>query len=216
VDAVVITSATISSAIAGEWAATGRAAVLFNRIVPGADVASVSCDNEGGGRAIADYLVSQGHRRIAFVAGRADTSTNLDRERGFLLRLGELGMPLYVRVEGGEYSYEAGHAATLQLGMTRPDAIFFANDIMALGGMDALRRQLGLRVPEDVSVVGFDDIPMAGWPSYDITAVQQPVTDMIEETVQILLESARRRHVPRPVRLLPGRLIERSSTRAKS
>ena len=215
VDAVVIASATISSAMAREWAATGRAAVLFNRTVPGAGpwagVASVSCDNEAGGRAVADFLVARGHLRPAFVAGRRDTSTNLDRERGFLGRLQELGVKLHARAAGGEYSYEAGFAAALELAAREPDAIFFANDIMALGGMDALRHRLGLQVPEDVSVVGFDDIPMAAWPSYDLTTVQQPVQRMIEETVRILVEAGRGGSPQ--VRLLPGCFIERGSTR---
>ncbi|MBV9747751.1 MAG: LacI family DNA-binding transcriptional regulator [Acetobacteraceae bacterium] len=215
VDAVVIASATISSAMAREWAATGRAAVLFNRTVPGAKVASVSCDNEAGGRAVADFLVARGHRCPAFVAGRRDTSTNLDRERGFLARLQDLGVPLHARVDGGEYSYEAGFAAALELAGQRPDAIFFANDIMALGGMDALRHRLRLCVPEDVSVVGFDDIPMAAWPSYGLTTVQQPVQRMIEETVRILVEAGRGGEATQ-VHLLPGCLIERGSTRGRA
>jgi DNA-binding LacI/PurR family transcriptional regulator len=211
VDAVVIASATISSAMTRAWTATGRPAVLFNRTVPGAGVTTVSCDNLAGGRAVAELLVSLGRRRIAYVAGRSDTSTNADRELGFIQRLGELGVALHARAGGREYGYEQGYAATLELAATRPDAIFYANDITALGGMDALRQELGLRVPEDVAVVGFDDIAMAAWPSYGLTTVRQPVQAMIEATVACLAANMlgagdAEQHV------ICGPLIERAST----
>ncbi len=214
VDAVVIASATISSEVAGAWAATGRPAVLFNRAVPGAAVTTVTCDNVAGGRAVADFLVARGHRRLAFVAGRADTSTNVERELGFLGRLGELGVTLHARGGGKDYGYQAGYAATLDIAPTRPDAIFYANDITALGGMDALRQELGLRVPADVSVIGFDDIPMAAWPSYQLTTVQQPVALMVERTVQFIAACLRDGVTALQTHVLPGPLIERGSTRA--
>ena len=214
VDAVVIASATISSAMTREWTATGRPAVLFNRTVPGAGVTTVSCDNFAAGRAVAELFVNLGRRRIAYVAGRSDTSTNADRERGFTQRLGELGMALHARAGGQEYSYEHGYAATLELAATRPDAIFYANDITAFGGMDALRQELGQRVPEDVAVVGFDDIPMAAWPSYGLTTVRQPVQAMIEATVACLAANMVR-SCDAEQHVLCGPLIERSSTGGK-
>lgn len=183
VDAVIIASATISSAMARDWTATGRPAILFNRIIPGADVTTVSCDNLAGGRAVADHLLDLGRRRIAYVAGRADTSTNAEREEGFVRRLQERGCPLHARAGAADYGYDEGYRATLDLAAAQPDAIFYANDITALGGMDALRQALSLRIPEDVAVVGFDDIAMAAWPSYALTTVRQPIGAMIEATV---------------------------------
>ncbi|WP_419760363.1 LacI family DNA-binding transcriptional regulator [Acidisoma sp.] len=211
VDAVVIASATVSSAMALEWTQTGRPAVLFNRTVPGAGVTTVSCDNLAGGRDVADLLVSLGRRRIAYVAGRSDTSTNADREHGFTQRLNQLGVALHARSGGEEYGYEHGYRATLELAAKRPDAVFYANDITALGGMDALRQELGLAVPEDVAVVGYDDIPMAAWPSYGLTTVRQPVQAMIEATVACLAADMSgpgdaQMHV------IGGPLIERAST----
>jgi DNA-binding LacI/PurR family transcriptional regulator len=212
IETVIIASATISSSIANEWARTGRKAILFNRTVPKASVASVSCDNVEGARAVADHLAGLGRRRIGLVAGRRDTSTNLDREHGFLERLGELGIGLTGRVEGGDYTFAAGHAAALALAPLHPDAIFFANDIMALGGIDAIRYQLGLRVPEDIAVVGFDDIPMAAWPGYDLTTVRQPVERMIEDTVSLVAQEAGWT-TDAPARIAhAGNLIVRGST----
>jgi DNA-binding LacI/PurR family transcriptional regulator len=211
VDAVVIASATISSVMARDWAATGRSVVLFNRIVPDARATSVSCDNVAGGRMVADLLLAQGRRRLAFVAGRADTSTNLDRARGFIERLGECGVSLHAREEGGDYTYRAGYDAMLRLGRG-PDGVFFANDILALGGLDALRHVLGAHVPQDVSVVGFDDIAMAEWPSYRLTTVQQPVADMVDIAVRALVDALVHKAGTPRTHLVPGLLIERSTT----
>ncbi|MGH7118417.1 MAG: LacI family DNA-binding transcriptional regulator [Acetobacteraceae bacterium] len=216
VDAVVVTSATISSAMARDWTATGRSAVLFNRTVPEADIASVLCDNVGGARTLADHLVDSGHRRVAYAAGRPDTSTNVDRERGFLERLAERGVPLYARAGGEEYDYASGCRAAIALAPAGPDCIFFANDIMALGGMDALRTTLGLHVPQDVSVVGFDDIEMAGWPTYELTTVRQPVQAMIDLTIQLVLDSLNNRGNSVVAHVVPGPLIVRKSTMTRS
>jgi DNA-binding LacI/PurR family transcriptional regulator len=209
---VVIASAIISSGIANEWAKTGRKAILFNRTVPKASVASVSCDNVAGARAVADHLAGLGRRRLCFVSGRRDTSTNLDREHGFLSRLGELEIGLAGRAEGGDYTFAAGHAAALALAPLRPDAIFFASDVMAIGGIDAIRHRLGLRVPDDVAVVGFDDIPMAAWPGYDLTTVRQPIDRMIDDTVSLVAGDAAWA-AETPARIVhAGQLIPRSST----
>lgn len=213
VEAVVIASATISSEMARVWTATGRPAVLINRTVPDAGATTVSCDNEAGAREIADYLVAHGHRRLAYVSGKQNTSTNVERERGFRGRLRELGLDVFACVAGREYSYASGYAAALELAPSRPDAVFFANDIMALGGMDAFRHECGMRVPEDISIVGFDDIPMANWPSYRLTTVQQPLARMVEATVQCLRLALSGRTAEPTTHLIPGTLIERASTR---
>jgi LacI family transcriptional regulator len=94
-----------------------------------------------------------------------------------------------------------------------PDAVFVCNDHMAFAVMDVLRHELGLKVPEDVSVVGFDDVPPAAWPAYDLTSFRQRVNRMVAETVTTLIE-----HIEggatEPRRLaIDGILIERGSTR---
>ena len=186
VDALIVASASISSRIAEEWRNESRRIVLINRTIPGTAAATVSCDNVAGARALAELLVSSGHRRIAYVAGPEHTSTNREREKGLIAALMERGQVLVGRVDAGDYSFAAGHAAARACMKARPDAIFFANDILALGGMDCLRHDMGLRVPQDVSVVGFDDIPMAAWPSYDLTTVRQPVEQMVDRAVAAL------------------------------
>jgi DNA-binding LacI/PurR family transcriptional regulator len=89
----------------------------------------------------------------------------------------------------GAYAREKAAAVTRELcqGPERPDAIFVGNDHMAFAVMDTLRHELGLRVPQDVSVVGYDDVPMAAWPAYGLTTIRQPVNRMVEATVAALL-----------------------------
>lgn len=190
VDGVVITSATLSSKLADEFARTGTPVVLFNRYAATARTHVVRCDNYAGGRMVADAFLDAGHRRIAYIAGEEGSSTNQDRERGLVDRLNERGVQLWQRASG-DYSYEAGYVAAQQLlrGSERPDAIFCADDMTAIGAMDAARYELGLRIPEDLSVIGFDDIPMAAWSAYSLTTIRQPFEEMVEATIQQLLNA---------------------------
>ncbi|MEJ1159416.1 LacI family DNA-binding transcriptional regulator [Prosthecomicrobium sp. N25] len=210
VDALVIVSATVLSGLDLAWAAEGRRAILVNRVAPDAGLASVTCDNVGGPRAIADHFHALGHRRVAYVAGLTATHVGRERQSAFATRVAELGMTLSALVPGGRYAYEVGHAAAV--GIARAggvDAIFFANDIMALGGMDALREVAGLRIPEDVAVAGFDDIDMAAWPHYRLTTYRQPVDAIVERTMALLDGND-----PPPgfVDVVPGELVVRNST----
>ncbi len=96
----------------------------------------------------------------------------------------------------------------------RPDAVFVASDHMAFAVMDTLRFELGLRIPQDVSVVGFDDVPQASWPSYALTTVAQPLERMVSETVGLLRSYLRDDSLqPAQEVVLPGELKIRSSTR---
>ena len=213
VDAIVITSATVSSRMASVCAAQQIPVVLFNRYVPGLKVAAICCDNVAGGRAVADYLHDTGHVRPAYVGGERDATTNLDRARGFTERLLELGIPLHAHEVGGAFSYAAGYNAADRLVRQnmRPDGIFFASDVMAVGGIDAIRAA-NLRIPQDISVIGFDDVPMANWPAYELTTVRQPIAQMVDETAKILgFDKTTIKKPPRKIHFMEGMLIERKT-----
>ncbi len=101
-------------------------------------------------------------------------------------------------------------------GPDRPDALFVCNDHMAFAAMDVLRFELGLRIPQDVSVASFDDVPIAAWPAYDLTSYRQPVNTMVAETVTTLMDRIEGRNFePRRLRL-EGALVVRGSTRAET
>ena len=213
VDAVVVISATVLSGASLRWATEGRAAVLVNRTIPDQTLTSVSCDNVEGSRAIADHFYAIGRRQVAFVGGLTHTTTNLERQNAFITRVAELGMTLTHAVSGGEYSYEAGYRAAMEIGRAqRTEAVFFANDILALGGFDAFHDGLGLRIPEDIAMAGFDDIAMSRWPRYSLTTFSQPVDAMIEKTVELINAQLAPGEYTPTQNALSGELLVRHST----
>ena len=219
VDGIVLGATTLSSALAQRCADASIPVVLFNRIMASGSagaVSSVRSDNVGGGRDIARFLVASGHQRIAYIAGREDSSTNLERERGFRDGLAELGQRIYARAIGNYDVAQARQAARDLFGHAadRPDAVFVAGDQMAIAVLDTLRHELGLAVPHDVSVVGFDNVPQAAWASYELTTFEQPVEPMVEATVALLQGYLRQTQTP-PSRnlVVPGQLIIRQSAR---
>jgi DNA-binding LacI/PurR family transcriptional regulator len=214
VDGLILASTTLSSRLAAECRAHGIPVVLFNRTTDGrSTVESVTGDNRRGGRTIADFLVAGGHRRFAFMAGVEHSSTSRDRERGFREGLAAHGVSRIARV-AGHYDFDRAGAAAAALfdAPVRPDALFCASDHMAIAAIDAARRR-GLRVPQDVSIVGFDDAVPARWAGYDLTTFLQPVDAMVEATVGLL--QARLADPALPLRriVVPGVLIVRGSAR---
>ena len=195
-----------------------RPVVLFNRHSAQAEVLQVACDHASAARLLASRLFAAGHRRFAVVTGPADGPVSALRVGNFLARLVELGVQ-GVEQFAGDYHYESGHAAAMKLlaaapqhaPKLRPDVVFCANDAMALGVLDAARFALMLRVPSDVSVVGFDDIPAGRRPAYLLTTVSQPFEDMALAAAQLLRQQLDDVPVPSPQVLLAGTLIERGS-----
>ena len=220
VDGIVLAAATLSSNLARQCADASIPVVLFNRVMAAGSsgaVSSVRSDNVAGGGAVARFLADSGHRRIAYIAGNEESSTNLERERGFRDGLAEAGLRIWARGIGN-YDFEQARRTTRQLfaaGSERPDAVFVASDHMAFAVMDVLRFELGLGVPQDVSVVGFDNVPQADWASYRLTTVEQPVGLMIEATVS-LLQNYLRDDAAAPAEnvVIPVELIVRESARA--
>lgn len=214
VEGIVMASATLSSRLASECANTGIPIVQLNRYDASSPASSVTSDNIEGGRLVADLLVRAGHQRIAFIAGAEDSSTNRDREAGFYKGLAQHGMTVVARAVGGYKFHGAAEAARSLLAVAQPpDAIFVANDHMAFAVMDVLRGELGLRIPEDVSIVGYDDVPEAAWQGYALTTVSQSPQHMIEASVDILIEQIEQQAVRSRAAVAPAKLVIRQSAR---
>jgi DNA-binding LacI/PurR family transcriptional regulator len=115
----------------------------------------------------------------------------------------------------GDYTYESGYELGKRILQTDepPDALFCANDLMAMGVMDAARNELGIRVPEDISIVGFDDITPAQWPPYRITTYRQPLEQLVAETIDVLLSAVKNPGSEVVTRILKGELVIRDSAR---
>ncbi len=214
VDGLVMASVAMSSDLAGRCDEAGVPVVLFNRTQDDPRFSAVTSDNAGGGRRLAEFLLAGGHERIGYVAGWEGASTQRDREAGFRAGLAAAGRGLFAR-GCGDYEFgRAEGAARAMFGRPdRPDAVFVANDHMALAVMDVLRFELGLRIPGDVSVVSYDDVPQAAWRSYALTTVGQPTDLMVRATVEALVARIERDD-PSPRRAcFPGRLVVRGSAR---
>ena len=214
VDGIIAASVGLSNDLTRRCEGLGIPILLFNRHQFDARLTSVTSDNVAGGRRLAEFLVAGGHKRIAHIAGWEGASTQIDREAGFLAGLQATGSDLFAR-EVGNFNFEIAKDAARRMfkQSERPDAVFVANDHMAFAVMDVLRFELGLRVPEDVSVVGYDDVALASWPSYDLTTVRQPANRMVAETVTALLgRLSGAEEEPRQI-TLDGPLMIRGSAR---
>ena len=188
VDGIITASVAMSNAITERCSAAGIPVVMFNRGQDGPGLSSVTSANVAGGAQVAEFLLAGGHTRIAHIAGWQGSSTGRDRRQGFVTRLAEAGVTLSAEIDGMYDRDTAATAArTLIDSATPPDAIFVGNDHMAFAVLDVLRHERGLSVPGDISVVGYDDVPLAAWPAYDLTTVRQPVNRMVEATVETLL-----------------------------
>lgn len=156
---------------------------------PAPDVASVGSGNWAGGLMATRHLVELGHRRIGIITGPTDMLCSRARLSGYRTAFDEAGIPIDSSlIEVGEFHYENGVEAGTRM-LSRPDrptAIFTGNDLQAFGVYQAAR-SLGLRVPDDVSVVGYDDVPTARWVGPQLTTVHQPLKEMAEQAVRLVL-----------------------------
>ncbi len=222
VDGLVLASTSVSSGLASRCADAGIPVVLFNRTTlnPAGkpyNTSAVVSDNHAGGVAVAQHLAALGCEKIAFIAGMQDSSTNLAREAGFNEGLAQSGLRCYARAIG-HYNFNQAQQAARDLftpANTRPDAVFVANDHMAIAVMDVLRHELGLGVPSDVCVAGFDDVPQAAWGAYQLTSVTQSLDPMIAATVDLLIEQINGEVSPQ-IKTIACELVVRQSTSRQS
>lgn len=187
--------------------------VLYNRFAEGGQVPSVFCDSLGGERLLIDRLVAAGHERFTIIGGPPDSYVGNQRVEGALAQLARHG--LEARVLPGHFDHESG-AEGLRRALDaaeRPDAIVCANDLMAIGAMDTARDEFGLKVPGDLSIVGFDGVGPAAWPSYRLTTIRQPVRRMTDAAVTMLLERIENPDLPPEIRSFTGSFIEGRSAR---
>ncbi|MEM9709652.1 MAG: LacI family DNA-binding transcriptional regulator [Pseudomonadota bacterium] len=213
VDGIVTASVSMSDELAARCAAAGKPVVLFNRGQEDTHLSQVTAANRAGGRKVADCLVKASHKRIAHISGWLGSMTGRDRAAGFAEGLAEAGLEPVAMQDGAYQWHRAAEAARAIMAEAKPDAIFVGNDVMAFAVMDTLRFELGLDVPGDVAVIGYDDVAMASWPAYDLSTVRQPADAMVEATVELLLEQIEAPGTPPRKIEIDGPLILRGSTR---
>ncbi|MFH7337955.1 LacI family DNA-binding transcriptional regulator [Streptomyces hygroscopicus] len=182
---------------------------------PGPDVPSIGATNWQGGLAATRHLVELGHTRIGAISGPSRMMCSRARIDGYRAALETAGLPVDPSlVVAGDFHHDAGYRLGMEL-LRRPDrptAVFAGNDLQAVGLYEAAR-ELGLRIPEDLSVVGFDDLPVARWVGPPLTTVRQPLTEMAEAAARLVLELGSAPEERAATRLeLATSLVVRSST----
>lgn len=188
-DGVVITSVRLDAQLPEMLSRRGVPFVLVNRIIDGTAADAVVADNVHGGHLAAQLLIAAGHTRIGALFGPQETSTGRDRESGFRAGLAQGGLSLPdSRVRHGEFDHAYGRGALTSLlrGRYRPTAVFCTNDIIAMGAVNAAH-ELGLRIPDDIALTGFDDLEQAAWPVYDLTTIKVPFDAMLRSAIGMLL-----------------------------
>ncbi|MEZ5796643.1 MAG: LacI family DNA-binding transcriptional regulator [Paracoccaceae bacterium] len=183
--AIVIASVNSSDKALEQCHRHGIPVVLINRLANDGHTSSVLCNNEAGARVMARYLIEGGHRRIAVLSGREGSIVNRDRLIGLRAVLAEHGLTEVAELKG-EFIFDKAYQVTRDYLKARPDvdAIFAVSDLMACGAMDAARDE-GIRVPQDLSIVGFDGIRPASWPAYRLTTVEQPAEEMLKRAIEL-------------------------------
>jgi LacI family transcriptional regulator len=174
---------------------------------------AIDVDNYTGGRIATEHLLSLGHKRIGFISGLFEASAA--RVRGYKEALVNAGIPFDQNlVVAGDFLQPSGFNATIELLALAnpPTAIFAANDLMAFGALEAIKEH-GLRVPQDISVIGFDDIPMASQVFPPLTTIRQPLAEMGRAAVRMMLAKLRGVEPPSNRITLATELVERASTR---
>lgn len=212
----IVAAAWLSAAHIDQFAEVGVPVLIYNRAPQQGRASAVGCDHRGSGAMLGDLLLAAGHRRFALIHGPRVSPVSDERLGGVRDRLRTAGVTDVIEADG-DFGYESGRRAVGGLARAGPlvdTAIVAASDWMALGALDALRHDLGLEAPRDVSVAGFDGVAPAAWSSYRLTTMRQPVRDMARAAAAMLLAS---RGAPSPFaerRLFSGVLMIGGSTRA--
>jgi DNA-binding LacI/PurR family transcriptional regulator len=188
--------------------------VLYNRTAQSALAASVCCDSAAGERDLVERLLAAGHKRFGLIAGPADSYVGEERRSAALQRLEEAGIT-DVPVVRGDFSYDSGRQGIHAIAARGPlpDALICVSDLMAIGAMDGARIDLGITIPQALSIVGFDGSGPAHWANYSLTSIRQPVRRMTGAAVSMLMERIEDRSTSAERRLFAGELLQGHSAR---
>ncbi|HJV03370.1 MAG TPA: LacI family DNA-binding transcriptional regulator [Burkholderiaceae bacterium] len=210
-----ISVATLSDDQVVEFRRRGVPLVLLNRRTPGQVAHTVACDQVEAARALVSRLAAAGHRQFALIEGPTDSLISQERRRGAWQRLTELGLPAPLVVTG-QYDYASGGTGlrdAIRLLGRVPDAVICASDVMAIGCLDCARHELGLAVPGQLSVAGFDAVEPSNWLSYNLTTLRQPMEQMAAAAADLLVAQIDGRATDAHPRLFSAQFIEGATAR---
>jgi DNA-binding LacI/PurR family transcriptional regulator len=210
---IVVMSGMPPSRVVEECLGNGVPVILVNKLLPELDVDTVVADHAAGGRLAAEQLLAAGCRRLGVVSSAARTASLMGRLDAFRARAAEAGVAVRVW-QDGPTDYAAGRAAALEMLRDEAlDGVFCVSDLLALGFLDAARSECARRVPDDLSVIGFDDIPQASWSAYRLTTFRQPVRDLTAAVMRLIRRRADDAAAPHTLATVPVALVARSTVR---
>jgi DNA-binding LacI/PurR family transcriptional regulator len=214
VDGVIIASSTLPSRFAEAFRAAGLPVVhAFGRYSVSPDIYVAGIDNIACGRMAAETLLARGYRRVAFLGGPEAATSTQDRAAGFLGRLAaETGVEVGASYAAA-YTFEAGREEMRRLlGRGPAEAYFCGDDLLAVGALSAAQ-EAGLSTPGDIGLIGLNDMEMAGWQNIRLTTIRQPVSQIIDAAIELVVGAIARPDRHPEARLFPCRLIERGTLR---
>lgn len=209
-----IVAARLSDSQLSEFADRGVPVVLYNRVGGEVAAASVRCDSVSGEAELVDSMVATGHRHFGIIAGPPDSYVGQERVSAASARLDKHGFEATVVPGNFDYaSGEEGLRELVRITAGKLDAVICANDLLAIGAIDYARFELGMRVPEDISIVGFDGVGPARWRGYQLTTIRQPVRRMTAAAVAMLIDRIEQADLPPEQRVFAGEFLAGSSAR---
>ncbi|MEX6339885.1 LacI family DNA-binding transcriptional regulator [Staphylococcus arlettae] len=209
IECMVVTDALLSSDLVKKIKDYGISVLLFNRYDEKLNCHSVSTDNNFASQSIAKYFDEKGYENLLYVRGCKHTSTNRDREKSFINYFKKSNTS--VEIINGDYQFEKAYNETIEYLKfhQKPEGIFAANDITALGVLEAVKA-MKISVPHEIEIIGFDNIKMASWPNNELTTWSQPLEQMVEKSIEILMDNTIKEI---QIINMPGELMIRNTTR---
>jgi DNA-binding LacI/PurR family transcriptional regulator len=216
VDGVIALAAHFDSKSLNLFAKHSTPIVLYNRHVPESNANTVCCNHDKGIKQLIDLLHQANHKSYLILSGPTDSDVANERREiaeNYLHTLGVQNTPVIY----GDYGYKSARDALKKWlkKHPKPDAIICSNDAMAIGVIDELKENFCIKVPDDISVVGFDGINASSWYNYQITTVQQPMKQLTKAAVDILMERIENPQAAAEVRVFTGSLIEGNSIKKR-
>ena len=222
VDGVILASSTLPPEFADSFHAAQLPVVhSFGRCAPGGLVHQVGVDNVVCGQLAAQVLIDRGYRKIAFLGGPESATSTQDRLKGFALVANQAPGVQFTRSFASAYSFNAGRAELQRLLASEPraEAYFCGDDVLSIGALSALA-EAGLRVPQDVGILGFNDMEMARWANINLTTIHQPIGEIIAASIDLVVEAIAARasspDAPPKTKLFACSLVERGTLRPRA
>lgn len=186
-DAMIVRAGSINEDTAEKCMKLNVPLILLGRSRPMAGVDCIGCDNTKGAHIAVSELLRTGRNKIGYIGGLKKFTSERERHEGFIKALSDAEMAPFA-LEWADFSFQGGYEVAMHIiqRTEKPDALFCCNDIMAIGALNAARNTLGIKVPDDLAIIGFDDIPMASWPCFDLTTIRNSISDSVDGIMDIL------------------------------